>query len=57
MDLIVHFKVEMATKVCEGITRYDSGDSFTINNKNNNIYAYFHRFTSSTIPINEGPAS
>ena len=30
MDLVVHFKAEIATKVFEGITRFDCGDNFII---------------------------
>ena len=31
MGLDVHFKVDIATKVFEGITRFDFGDNFIIN--------------------------
>ena len=30
MDLVVHFKFKIASKVFEGITRFDCGDSFII---------------------------
>ena len=30
MDLVVHFKVEIATKVFDGITRFDCGDNIII---------------------------
>ena len=31
MDLVVHFEVEIATKVFEGITKFYCGDNFIIN--------------------------
>ena len=30
MDLVVHFKVEIATRVFEGITRVDCRDNFIV---------------------------
>ena len=30
MDLVVHFTVEIATKVFEGITKFDFGENFII---------------------------
>ena len=31
MDLVIHFKVKIATKIFEGITRFDCRDNFIIN--------------------------
>ena len=33
MGFVVHFKVEIATKLLKRFTRFDSGDEFTVNKK------------------------